>query len=173
MIILKFNFYCFAVITKHMCIFGNYYLHWFLWDSYGWFFHLWHFPYKMETFLSESNDNIHWTTIFQLKYKLVQDADFLFTDINMDIISTADCNINLMNTTTAVTPTVPPMPDDLFKFLHNYSSPNAAVCFKMWVSIYSIKVKVVAVVTRSLLIAMTRGSSPGCCSLDLTIQDFP
>ena len=42
-----------------------------------------------------------------------------------------------MNTTTAVTPTVPPMPDDLFKFLHNYSSsPDAGVCFKMWVSKY-------------------------------------
>ena len=50
----------------------------------------------------------------------------------MDTVTAVDDNINLLNTTTAVTPTVPPMPDDLFKFLHNYSSsPDAAVCFKM------------------------------------------
>ena len=55
----------------------------------------------------------------------------------MDTVTAVDDNINLLNTTTAVTPTVPPMPDDLFKFLHNYSSsPDAAVCFKMWVSKY-------------------------------------
>ena len=85
----------------------------------------------------------------------------------MDIITTVDNNINLMNTTTAVTPTVPPMPEDLFKFLHNYSSPNAAVCFKMWVYKYSIKVKVV--VTSSWWCpgntfasqCYDRGSSPG------------
>ena len=67
----------------------------------------------------------------QNKSYLVHGVDFLFADINMDAITTADNNINLMNITTAVTPTVPPMPEDLFKFLHNYSSPNAAVCFKM------------------------------------------